>query len=98
MHSHYFALKGVKDPAQQEALRKRRQAAYMMFGSVAFLLSIVPGLNYGLYYANAVGEALWAADLEVWRDCSPPQCRAACVHHSGLKPFDRVVRWSILAL
>ena len=65
MHAHYFRRKGIKDQRQQQLIVHSRELDYLLFGCVAFVLNLVPILNFGFYYANAVGAALWAADLEV---------------------------------
>ena len=64
MHKPYFEKKGLT-PAQQALVVKSRRLEYVAFGIVAFVLNLVPVLNYGLSLASTAGAALWAADLEV---------------------------------
>lgn len=65
VHKHYFERKGVTDLRQQELIRSKQKGQYTAFGIVAFLFSLTPVVNYGLFYANIAGAALWAADIEV---------------------------------
>lgn len=52
------------DPRQQELIRNEHKMQYLGFGMVAFLFNLAPVVNYGLFYANVAGAALWAADIE----------------------------------
>ena len=64
MHQRYFQKKGLT-LAQQALVVKSRRVEYVAFGIVAFLMNLVPVLNYGFSLASTAGAALWAADLEV---------------------------------
>jgi hypothetical protein len=64
VHQRYFQKKGLT-LAQQALVVKSRRFEYVAFGIVAFLMNLVPVLNYGFSLASTAGAALWAADLEV---------------------------------
>ena len=64
VHKPYFQKKGLT-PAQQALVVKSRRVEYVAFGVVAFVMNLVPVLNYFLSLASSAGAALWAADLEV---------------------------------
>ena len=64
MHRLYFQKKGLT-LAQQALVVKSRRVEYAAFGIVAFIMNLVPVLNYGFTLASTAGAALWAADLEV---------------------------------
>jgi uncharacterized protein involved in cysteine biosynthesis len=62
-HQHYFDLKGWAYP-EQRMFVKKLQAEYTAFGVAAMSLESIPGLGLLFTFTNAVGSALWAADLE----------------------------------
>ncbi len=63
MHKPYFHKKGLT-AAQQALVVKSRRVEYVAFGAVAFVLNLVPVLNYFFSLASTAGAALWAADIE----------------------------------
>ncbi|KAI0886078.1 uncharacterized protein GGS22DRAFT_159835 [Annulohypoxylon maeteangense] len=63
VHDRYFQLKGWPSPQQQDWL-KRYTSPYTTFGTVATLLEMIPVLSIFFTITNAVGAALWAADIE----------------------------------
>lgn len=69
-HARYFQLKGMSGP-QREKFVEERQAAYTSFGVPAVLLELVPIAGIFFAFTNAVGAALWAADLEQHGSTAP---------------------------
>ncbi|ERF68912.1 hypothetical protein EPUS_08072 [Endocarpon pusillum Z07020] len=69
-HARYFQLKGWSKTQREEFVEKN-QAAYTTFGVAAFVLEMVPFANLAFAFTNAVGAALWAADLEKSRNTAP---------------------------
>ncbi|KAJ3155422.1 hypothetical protein HDU86_004324 [Geranomyces michiganensis] len=62
-HVQYFQLKNMKpDERAQWVLARRDQ--YAQFGFTAAMLEAIPVVGSLTSYTNAVGAALWAADLE----------------------------------
>ena len=70
MHKPYFQKKGLT-AAQQALVVKSRRVEYVAFGAVAFVLNLVPVLNYFFSLASTAGAALWAADIEARRQNHP---------------------------
>lgn len=62
-HARYFQLKGWSAREQEQYVEKNK-AAYTGFGVPAVLLEMVPFVGIGFAFTNAVGAALWAADVE----------------------------------
>jgi uncharacterized protein involved in cysteine biosynthesis len=62
-HARYFQLKGWNKAQKDEWLEKRR-AEYTGFGLPAVLLEMIPFIGVFFAFTNAVGAALWAADIE----------------------------------
>lgn len=62
-HHRYFQLKGYTN-AQVYFIWVHQKHSYFMFGFVALLLESIPGLGYFFVFANTIGAALWAVDLE----------------------------------
>jgi len=62
-HSRYFQLKGMNTRQKEEWLEARK-AQYTSFGVPAMLLEMIPFIGIFFSFTNAVGAALWAADLE----------------------------------
>ncbi|KAL2628825.1 hypothetical protein R1flu_013511 [Riccia fluitans] len=64
LHEHYYSeLKGLT-PEEFSAVVHAKKPQYQHFGVVASAFSLVPGLDVILILTNAVGAALWAADME----------------------------------
>ncbi|KAL4751564.1 hypothetical protein BDW72DRAFT_192758 [Aspergillus terricola var. indicus] len=63
MHERYFQLKGLSKE-QMEGWVKRRRGAYTGLGMASVVLEMVPFASMVFEFSNAVGAALWAADLE----------------------------------
>jgi uncharacterized protein involved in cysteine biosynthesis len=63
VHGRYFQLKNWSSSQQSEWL-KEHAGPYTGFGIVATLLELVPFANIFFTFTNAVGAALWAADIE----------------------------------
>ncbi|KAL9114908.1 MAG: hypothetical protein Q9227_001151 [Pyrenula ochraceoflavens] len=62
-HERYFQLKGW-GRREKEGWVERNRGAYTGFGVAAFLLEMVPVVSLVFSFTNAVGAALWAADIE----------------------------------
>jgi uncharacterized protein involved in cysteine biosynthesis len=62
-HARYFQLKGW-NAQQKEQWIEKKKAAYTGYGLPAVLLEMVPFVGIGFAFTNAVGAALWAADIE----------------------------------
>lgn len=62
--SHYLRLRGLRSHEQQLAVAETHKLMYRQFGITAALLSAVPVASWGFAFSNAVGAALWAADME----------------------------------
>lgn len=62
-HTRYFQLKDWKKGQKDEWVEKRR-AEYTGFGLPAVLLEMIPFVGVFFAFTNAVGAALWAADIE----------------------------------
>lgn len=69
-HERYFQLKGMSK-SQKEQWVSEKQGAYTSFGLVAALLEMVPVAGVLFAFTNAVGAALWAADLERQQGTAP---------------------------
>ncbi|PHH60891.1 hypothetical protein CDD81_1052 [Ophiocordyceps australis] len=65
VHGRYFQLKKWSTGQQKDWLNKH-VGAYTAFGLVATLLEMVPLASIFFTYTNAVGAALWAADIETF--------------------------------
>ncbi|KAL5003676.1 hypothetical protein BDV10DRAFT_1560 [Aspergillus recurvatus] len=63
MHERYFQLKGLSRE-QREGWVKKRRGAYTGLGMASVVLEMVPFASMVFEFSNAVGAALWAADLE----------------------------------
>ncbi|EAA60438.1 hypothetical protein AN4636.2 [Aspergillus nidulans FGSC A4] len=63
MHERYFQLKGLSRE-QMETWVKSRRGAYTGLGMASVVLEMVPFASMVFEFSNAVGAALWAADLE----------------------------------
>lgn len=63
VHDRYFQLKKWSSPQQSNWLSKH-VGPYTAFGLVATLLEMIPVASLFFTYTNAVGAALWAADME----------------------------------
>ncbi|KAK2067427.1 hypothetical protein P8C59_001168 [Phyllachora maydis] len=63
VHDRYFQLKNWSTSQKREWLEKH-SGAYSAFGTVATLLEMVPVASILFSFTNAVGAALWAADIE----------------------------------
>ncbi|OQE21902.1 hypothetical protein PENSTE_c011G05385 [Penicillium steckii] len=63
LHARYFQLKGWNATQRDEWIQKHR-GAYTGLGISAFALEMVPFASIAFSFTNAVGAALWAADLE----------------------------------
>ncbi|KAK9475314.1 uncharacterized protein V1510DRAFT_842 [Dipodascopsis tothii] len=59
----YFELKGYNARVVRLYTRQR-EGGYLVFGSMAGLLEIVPVLGMIFYFTNITGAALWAAKME----------------------------------
>lgn len=62
-HYYYTEMKGLSSE-EFSAVVHAKKAQYQSFGFVASAFSLVPGLDIILVLTNAVGAALWAADME----------------------------------
>ncbi|KZT53627.1 hypothetical protein CALCODRAFT_439850 [Calocera cornea HHB12733] len=62
-HYHYVLLVGLKKKERRVYFRRRR-LEYMGFGTVCLLLQTFPILSTLVCFTNAVGAALWAAQVE----------------------------------
>lgn len=63
VHDRYFQLKKWS-PSQRSDWLKEHVGPYTAFGIVATVLEMVPLASIFFTYTNAVGAALWAADIE----------------------------------
>ncbi|CAM6128198.1 unnamed protein product [Calypogeia fissa] len=64
LHKYYYSeLKGLS-AADRATIIHSRKAEYIEFGLVASALTLLPGFNVILILTNAVGAALWVADIE----------------------------------
>ncbi|KAJ5896906.1 uncharacterized protein N7473_006305 [Penicillium subrubescens] len=63
LHTRYFELKGWNARQREEWIANNR-GAYTGLGMAAFALEMVPFASIAFSFTNAVGAALWAADLE----------------------------------
>ncbi|KAJ5561829.1 hypothetical protein N7535_003708 [Penicillium sp. DV-2018c] len=63
LHTRYFQLKGWNESRREEWIANNR-GAYTGLGMAACVLEMVPFASIPLSFTNAVGAALWAADLE----------------------------------
>jgi GTP cyclohydrolase II len=62
--SQYWEQKGLETPEAQELVASAHSMDYRSFGAVASMLNYLPVLNWFLGLTNAVGAALWAAEIE----------------------------------
>lgn len=62
-HYYYSDLKGLSRE-DEAAIVHFKKDEYIEFGLVASALTLLPGLNVILVLTNAIGAALWAADME----------------------------------
>ena len=69
-HARYFQLKGLKG-SERDKFIEEHQGAYTSFGLVASLLEMVPIAGVFFAFTNAVGAALWAADMEAQKGTAP---------------------------
>ncbi|KAK7537195.1 uncharacterized protein J3D65DRAFT_624723 [Phyllosticta citribraziliensis] len=63
LHARYFQLKEWS-PAERRRFVDARAGAYAGFGVAAVALELVPVVGLFFAFTNAVGAALWAAELE----------------------------------
>ncbi|KAL4926799.1 uncharacterized protein BDV17DRAFT_141389 [Aspergillus undulatus] len=63
LHARYFQLKGF-DRQQREDWVRLRRGGYTGLGMASTVLEMVPFASMVFEFSNAVGAALWAADLE----------------------------------
>lgn len=63
VHGRYFQLKGWSSRQQQDWL-ELHVGPYTAFGIIATLLEMIPLASTFFVFTNAVGAALWAADIE----------------------------------
>ncbi|OJJ03330.1 hypothetical protein ASPVEDRAFT_42842 [Aspergillus versicolor CBS 583.65] len=63
LHARYFQLRGLGGRDREEWVEKRR-GGYTGLGMASVLLEMVPFASMVFEFSNAVGAALWAADLE----------------------------------
>lgn len=64
LHQAWLERKGLSSAEEQAAVCQRHRGAYRAFGAVAAGLNYIPVLSWFLSLSNAVGAALWAADVE----------------------------------
>jgi hypothetical protein len=62
-HNRYFQLKEM-DKNSKDSYVESHKGAYASFGAVALALGLVPVVGTFFSFSNAVGAALYAADLE----------------------------------
>ncbi|OWZ45806.1 hypothetical protein C356_03065 [Cryptococcus neoformans c45] len=62
-HARYFQLKNF-DKDRRQAFIKKRRGAYLMFGTMAMALNLIPIASIVFSFTTATGAALWAAELE----------------------------------
>ncbi|ORY60643.1 uncharacterized protein BCR38DRAFT_43711 [Pseudomassariella vexata] len=62
-HDRYFQLKEWSTSRRSEWL-KQHTGAYTAFGTIATVLEMIPFASMFFSFTNAVGAALWAADIE----------------------------------
>ncbi|KAL2829389.1 hypothetical protein BJY01DRAFT_124694 [Aspergillus pseudoustus] len=67
LHDRYFQLRGLSRAEREEWVEERR-GAYTGLGMASVLLEMVPFVSIVFEFSNAVGAALWAADLEKARE------------------------------
>jgi hypothetical protein len=82
-HARYFQLKGWNQ-SQKEQFVEKKKAAYTGYGVPAVLLEMIPFVGIGFAFTNAVGAALWAADMEAGE--SKPQ--SAQLREDELQPLE----------
>ncbi|KAI0201822.1 hypothetical protein F4808DRAFT_99649 [Astrocystis sublimbata] len=63
VHGRYFQLKGWS-ASQQRNWLEQHTGPYTTFGTIATLLEMIPIVSMFFTFTNAVGAALWAADIE----------------------------------
>ncbi|KAI9656931.1 MAG: hypothetical protein M1831_004479 [Alyxoria varia] len=63
-HERYFQLKGMRTNEREKFVEDRR-GAYTSFGVMATVLEFIPVIGIFFAFTNAVGAALWAADMEL---------------------------------
>ncbi|KAE8538597.1 hypothetical protein D1P53_004959 [Cryptococcus gattii VGV] len=62
-HARYFQLKDF-DKDRRQAFIKKRRGAYLMFGTMAMALNLIPIVSIVFSFTTATGAALWASELE----------------------------------
>lgn len=62
-HWRYFQLLGMSKKDRKQFI-KGRQIKYTLFGTVALLFQLVPGLSMVFLLTSAAGSALWACRME----------------------------------
>lgn len=62
-HWRYFQFMGLNKKERKEFI-KRRQIKYTLFGTVALLFQLIPGLSMIFLLTTATGSALWIAKIE----------------------------------
>ncbi|KAL3686886.1 hypothetical protein R1sor_013195 [Riccia sorocarpa] len=81
LHEHYYVeLKGLT-PEEFSAVVHAKKPQYQHFGFTASAFSLVPGFDVILILTNAVGAALWAADME--------KTRGSIKSKWGLEKYDK---------
>ena len=68
----YWQLKGEK--SKEQAVEKY-QGAFTAFGTVSVLLEMIPVVGIFFSFTNAVGGALWAAEIEKGEQGTAPELR-----------------------
>ncbi|DAA75090.1 TPA_exp: hypothetical protein A8136_2188 [Trichophyton benhamiae CBS 112371] len=62
-HWRYFQLRDFNRKERKEYIHKR-MLRYTLFGTIALVLQLVPGLSMFFLLSTAAGSALWARDME----------------------------------
>ncbi|KAI5292015.1 hypothetical protein KEM52_006683 [Ascosphaera acerosa] len=62
-HARYFQLREM-DKKRRQAFVNAHRGGYASFGAAAYALEMVPFASLAFAYSNAVGAAMWAADME----------------------------------
>ncbi|CRG85290.1 Polyprotein pp220 [Talaromyces islandicus] len=65
-HWRYFQLMGFTKEDRKRFVRDR-QLKYTAFGTVALVLQLIPFLSMFFLLTSAAGSALWAAEMEKWK-------------------------------
>ena len=68
----YWTLKGEKN---KEKIIEENRGAFTAFGVVGVLMEMIPVVGVFFGFTNAVGAALWAADMEHGEETTAPELR-----------------------